>query len=216
MFPKLDSKSNWRRKAREYLAVAFGGKCTICGYDKTISALDYHHVDASTKDSALSIGMRNGYSWKTIVKEARKCTLVCCRCHREIHAGVTKLPENYAKFNEEYADKIKLQKKEFDKCPMCGEEKPKRYTYCSVECSSLNRRRFTISKEDLERLVKTTPFTKIGAMFGVSDNAIRKRCRKIGIKVPKKKRINQPCSVTGSTTDFESVSEGSTPSGAIE
>ncbi|MHA2279806.1 MAG: HNH endonuclease signature motif containing protein [Promethearchaeota archaeon] len=189
MIPKTDTKSNWRRKAREYLAAAFGGKCTICGYNKIISALDYHHIDPSHKDSILSTAMRNGYAWKRVVEEARKCTLVCCRCHREIHAGVTKLPKNYTKFNEEYADKIKLRKKEFNECPICGDEKYKRYSFCSTECSSLNQRRFTVNKEKLAKLVATTPFTKIGKMFGVTDNAIRKRCRKLGVPVPRKKKI---------------------------
>ncbi len=187
MFQKIDSKKNWRQKAREYLAVAFGGKCTICGYDKVISALDYHHVDPKSKDSMLSTAMRNGYAWKRVVEEARKCTLVCCRCHREIHAGVTKLPKNHAKFNEEYSDIIKLKEREYDVCPMCNGEKLKLRDFCSSECSSLNQTKFVVTKNELKELVSTTPFTRIGEKFGVSDNAIRKRCRKLGVKIPKRK-----------------------------
>ncbi len=96
----MDVKKYWRKKAREYLSIAFGGKCTICGYDKTIAALDYHHINPDEKDFVLSKAMRNGSAWSKIVAEARKCTIVCCRCHREIHAGVTQLSDNCAKFNE--------------------------------------------------------------------------------------------------------------------
>lgn len=42
-------------------------------------------------------------------------------------------------------------------------------------------KKFDISKEDLETLIQTLPLTKIGERFGVSDNAIKKRCKKLGI-----------------------------------
>lgn len=54
---------------------------------------------------------------------------------------------------------------------------------CS-SCSTKNRefiKKFEISKESLESLVIKHPILKIGEMFGVSDNAIRKRCKKLGI-----------------------------------
>ena len=178
-----DNKKDWRKKARGYLAVAFGGKCTICGYDKTIAALDYHHVDPKEKDAMLSVAMRNGSAWSKIVEEARKCTIVCCRCHREIHAGVTQLPDDYAKFNEEYADIIKLRTKEFDECPCCGEEKNKRQKFCSVQCAAKNSRVFEVSKDELERLVKDYPYERIGEMFGVTGNAVKKRCKNLGIQL---------------------------------
>lgn len=176
-----DNKKEWRKKAREYLAVAFGGACTICGYNKTISALDYHHLDPKQKDSALSIAMRNGHAWSKIVLEARKCTLVCCRCHRELHAGVTGLPESYAKFNEEYVDVIKLKQREFDECPLCGNEKNKRLKFCSQQCSAQNQRVFEITKEELEKLIEEKSYEKIGEIYGVTGNAIKKRCKTLGI-----------------------------------
>ena len=47
----------------------------------------------------------------------------------------------------------------------------------------LNRYKFIVTKETLEDLVlvKKLPMTKIGKQFGVSDNAIRKRCDKFKI-----------------------------------
>lgn len=47
------------------------------------------------------------------------------------------------------------------------------------------RKKFEVSKEELEKLVNEKPFTQIGKMFGVSDNAIRKRCERLGVEVPK-------------------------------
>lgn len=180
---KKDVKKTWRQKARENLAAAFGGRCTVCGYKKTISALDYHHVDPKEKDHALHKAMRNGYAWSRIVKEARKCTIVCCRCHREIHAGITELPKDYAQFNEEYVDVIKLRKKEFNECPICGGEKIKSQKYCSVSCAGQSSKRFDITKKEMEKLIAEKPYEKIGEMFGVSGNAIKKRCRSLGIEL---------------------------------
>lgn len=43
--------------------------------------------------------------------------------------------------------------------------------------------KFEVSKEELEQLVKTKPMTQIGKMFSVSDNAVKQRCRKLGIEL---------------------------------
>jgi len=73
-----------RRKKMREMAVSFGGgKCSICGYDKCISALEFHHE--GVKDFGLS---QDGItrSWEKTRKEIEKCILVCANCHREIHS----------------------------------------------------------------------------------------------------------------------------------
>lgn len=62
-----------------------GGSCSICGYDKCLSALDFHHLDPSKKD--FHISSKKAYSLKKLKPELDKCILVCANCHREIHAG---------------------------------------------------------------------------------------------------------------------------------
>lgn len=178
-----DRKKVWRQRARIYLAEAFGGKCTICGYDRSIAAFDYHHVDPENKDERLAAAMRDGASWHRIVEEARKCTLVCCRCHREIHAGVTKLPEDYARFNGKYADIIKSRKKGIDGCLICGKDKNKRQTYCSKQCADIKSRKFTIGKEELMELVSKMPMEEVGRHLGVTGRAVKKRCVRLGIEL---------------------------------
>jgi len=67
-----------------------GGKCSICGYNKCVWALDLHHRDNSIKEFGLSVrGLTR--SWEKIKLEADKCVLVCANCHREIHAGIAQL-----------------------------------------------------------------------------------------------------------------------------
>jgi hypothetical protein len=47
-----------------------------------------------------------------------------------------------------------------------------------------NRRKFNPLREDLEKLVWELPTLHVAKIFGVSDKAIDKRCRLLGIKKP--------------------------------
>jgi transposase len=81
-----------RRKTIKRNAVAYkGGKCLICGYNRCVEAMDFHHLDPSKKEFGLSI---NGLSRSldSIKKELDKCVILCSNCHREFHAGLIKLP----------------------------------------------------------------------------------------------------------------------------
>jgi len=47
-----------------------------------------------------------------------------------------------------------------------------------------SRRQFKIEKELLEKLVWEIPCTTIAKNYGVSDNAVNKRCKLLGIDKP--------------------------------
>ena len=73
-----------RKRVKEELVAYKGGKCEICGYDKCIAALDFHHINPEEKDFAIS----NSNIYKNIEalkQEVDKCMLVCANCHRELH-----------------------------------------------------------------------------------------------------------------------------------
>lgn len=79
--------------------------------------------------------------------------------------------------------------KKIKKCIDCGIIINKKSIRC-VKCSNvfnakINGYKFEVSKEELEDLVGKLPMTSIGKRFGVSDNAIRKRCTKLGIDFKK-------------------------------
>ena len=78
-----------RRRLKEMSVEYKGGKCSECGYNKCINALEFHHLDAYEKD--FSIG-NNGHtrSWERIRIELDKCIIVCANCHREIHDEINK------------------------------------------------------------------------------------------------------------------------------
>lgn len=56
--------------------------------------------------------------------------------------------------------------------------------FCSVECAGQGRRKFNPSKEELTKLVWDMPATAVAALFGVSDSAVSKRCKLLGISKP--------------------------------
>lgn len=84
-------KVNKRRHSVKKRAVDYkGGKCKVCGYDKCLRALQFHHLDPKIKD--FQISGKHCLSWAKIVKELDKCALLCNRCHSEVHEGITEIP----------------------------------------------------------------------------------------------------------------------------
>ena len=82
---------NNHRKRIKVKAVEYkGGKCYICGYDKCVAALEFHHIDPKTKSFSIS-GNGFTHSWDKIKQELDKCVLLCANCHREVENGVTRL-----------------------------------------------------------------------------------------------------------------------------
>ena len=79
-----------RKKLREMAIEYKSGKCQICGYNKCLQALEFHHLDPKGKDFPLSGSTK---SWDNIKNELDKCILLCANCHREIHANITQLPQ---------------------------------------------------------------------------------------------------------------------------
>lgn len=77
-----------RRDKVKLMAVQYkGGKCQVCGYDKCVDALDFHHRDPNKKDFGIG---HNGYtrSFAKIKAELDKCDMLCANCHRELHSVV--------------------------------------------------------------------------------------------------------------------------------
>lgn len=68
---------------KKQLIVLLGGKCSMCGYNKNFTALEFHHLHS--KLFGIDIRQCSNRSWKTLTREAKKCTLLCSNCHRELH-----------------------------------------------------------------------------------------------------------------------------------
>ena len=66
-----------KKRAVEYL----GGRCIRCGYNECFYALEFDHVDPSTKEYEMS-NMIYGRNWALVGVELDKCQLLCANCHR--------------------------------------------------------------------------------------------------------------------------------------
>lgn len=75
-----------RKKKKLILIAEHGGACKICGYNRSVRALQFHHLDPATKLFSLSDKARS-YSLERQRSEAAKCILVCANCHMELEDG---------------------------------------------------------------------------------------------------------------------------------
>ena len=78
-------------KRKTHLINLKGGGCEICGYNKNLAALEFHHIDRDTKESQLDARTLSNSSMGWIMSEFEKCMVLCANCHREIHDGLIKL-----------------------------------------------------------------------------------------------------------------------------
>ncbi len=60
-----------------------GGKCQICGYNKCLAALHFHHKNPAEKRHTISQDI-DYISTELIREEVKKCMLVCANCHAEL------------------------------------------------------------------------------------------------------------------------------------
>jgi len=74
----------WRTRVKQKLVEYKGGKCEICGYNKCINCLSFHHLDPKEKDFQIS---GTTLSFERQKNEVDKCQLLCHNCHGEIHAA---------------------------------------------------------------------------------------------------------------------------------
>jgi hypothetical protein len=83
-------------KVRRILIEEAGGCCALCGYDRCIFTLTFHHVDPATK--LFHMTMASGKSLAAYRAEAAKCVLLCANCHGEVEAGLVESPPIGARF----------------------------------------------------------------------------------------------------------------------
>ena len=88
---RVASVAEWRRRAKRILVAEAGGACALCGYDRCVAALQFHHRDPAEK--RFGLGSRGlGRAIDDLREEARKCVLLCANCHAEVEAGVVAVP----------------------------------------------------------------------------------------------------------------------------
>jgi len=60
--------------------------CSICGYKRCLTALEFHHADKKRFNIS---GWIRVPPWK-IIEEIYKCVILCANCHAELHSDINK------------------------------------------------------------------------------------------------------------------------------
>lgn len=157
-----------------------GGKCVLCGYNRSLPGIEIHHINKNEKEFSFS-DYKNYKNWYHLLDELKKCTLLCSVCHKEVHyTDLYKDMELESSYNEELAKQItdeifKPIKKAY--CKKCNKEISYRASLCTECYAENNRKTNRPSRESLKKLIRDLDFTSIGKTFGVSDKTISKWCK---------------------------------------
>ena len=105
---------------------------------------------------------------KSFVANREFCSRKCANSHFVSEEHKKKVSKT---LKQKYAKNSVVRK-----CLDCGKEISKGAIRC-ISCEQARRHcEKPITREELKKLIRNTPFTRIGEQFGVSDNAIRKWC----------------------------------------
>ena len=166
---------NFRRRRKIDLIYIHGNKCSICGYNKCICALEFHHINPEEKLFSVSNG--NCRLLQDDINESKKCILVCSNCHKEIHSGLFDSVVLVSSFDENKSKEIiKLRSKKHKFCKICGKEIFNNNKYCRTCVSKARRKVERPNRTTLKKEIRETSFVKLGKKYGVSDKAITKWC----------------------------------------
>lgn len=168
-------KSKLKKKLVEYGYREW--KCERCGrseWEEEKIPLEVHHINGVNNDNRLE-----------------NLQLLCPNCHA--------ITDNYCGKNIKKENLLSVKRK-IKICKYCGKEFSGQSDYCSIECGKKAREDTLIksrlnnnenaklgypTKNWLEEAIKTRPFLDIGKEFGVSDNTVRRWCKKYGLPYTK-------------------------------
>lgn len=80
-----------RRKVKAILVKEAGGCCCLCGYNRNMRALHFHHVDPAQKRREIN-AKGVAVALDKLRVEAQKCVLLCSNCHAEVEDGIVSVP----------------------------------------------------------------------------------------------------------------------------
>lgn len=149
---------------------ARGGKCEICGYDKNLAALEFHHINPDEKEFQLDMRHLSNCALEKLEEEISKCIILCANCHRELH-NQDLIMSNIPLLIEDAINKKSFNNKEKygNICPVCGKHFPKMKgkIYCSSECRNAAKKYPT--KEEIEaQYIILKSWQKVAEHFNIT------------------------------------------------
>ena len=170
-------------------------KCERCNLRKWLNKdipLELHHKNRNRFDNRLEnleIICSNCHALENIKKKENTPDRFCLVCNNKIENS-----------NKRYCSitcrKTVIQTYKDKFCLVCNKKfNNANKKYCSLKCANtakigvsceknISQKKFDIDRNILERLVNSLPTTRISKIFRVSDSAIAKRCKKMGIEKP--------------------------------
>lgn len=73
----------WLKKKIDKFKLKHG--CKHCGSKKYAQQLTFHHRIPEKKSYSIGTMIFRGFSYEAIIKEAKKCDILCLNCHVEAH-----------------------------------------------------------------------------------------------------------------------------------
>jgi len=86
---RREYRDNYQRKRKAKLIKIKGGKCEKCGLKyngENARLFQFHHKKPREKEFALTLN-KMGRAWGKIIKESKKCELLCANCHFLTHGS---------------------------------------------------------------------------------------------------------------------------------
>jgi ribosomal protein L30E len=77
-----------REALKRDLIAERGSRCELCGYDRCLHALCFHHATGLKR---FRIAGNHNRSVQALKAEIAKCVLLCRNCHAQVHAGLDAL-----------------------------------------------------------------------------------------------------------------------------
>ena len=150
-----------------------GGKCEICGYDKNIAALEFHHLDPNVKSFQLDSRHLSNTTRDKIIEELDKCILVCANCHRELHNphfSNENIENLLSEMKSKHASVFSKPKRKLI-CKHCGREFD--YVtgklYCSKKCRDADiNKKYPSYEEIIEKYNELRSWEKVAEHFSIS------------------------------------------------
>jgi hypothetical protein len=178
---KAKSKRSEKHSENKQIAVDYkGGCCCVCGYNKGLPCLHFHHVNPNEKECTIS----HFASFEANKEELDKCILMCSRCHIECEYDIpvddpVKLQKAIDKVNE-------LAKKRKKVTEMKTEVEKKKVSF--YETKAVGQRQEL--EVDIKRL--TEQIEVLSKYIRQEENKISVNPVEVTVKVEKKEPINEP------------------------
>lgn len=78
----LKRRAKYRKEIRQFLDLVKSKPCKDCGGVYPPCAMDFDHREGQIKEKEIAGMAAGGWAKSKILKEIKKCDLVCANCHR--------------------------------------------------------------------------------------------------------------------------------------